>query len=189
MEDKAEGTPRQFPLPRVSKETLREAASFGENELVTARDSNSPLFRHLLSRNLQEFMGGFLVDRILQAEAEKQKKIIPEIKEETIDEYEDTKIKELDSLRKRAGIEQEPTTLAEMLDAYRKIEELQKREGPPPSDSFAKYKTENSELMDYLALDLARTLGEHGYLAPEIAAFQNGAFRTYELIRLQTEKG
>lgn len=188
MEDSAERTAGKPLLPRVSSKTIKEASSFGENELDIARESNSPLFRHLLSRNLQEFMGGFLVDRILRTEAKKQKKVIPELKEETIEEYEDTKIKELDSFAKRAGIAQEPTTLSEVLEAYRKMEDLQKREGFPPSESFAKYKAENSALMDYLALDLMRMLVGNGYSASETAAFQNGAFRTYELIRLQTEK-
>lgn len=180
---------KQPLLPEVSRATITNSSLFNEEDLMRERKSDAPLFRNLRERPVTEFMGTFTVDRLLKAEAAKQKITLPDVQRDTIDEYNAQQEQKVEAFRKKHGLsDKEPSTMDEMLAAYGLTSEAVKEEGLPEFLSWAKYKGENSELMDYLAINVVGILANAGFSPPEIALFQNGAFHTYELYRLQAEK-
>lgn len=159
-----------LPLPVVRKQTIEGALlSFNEQDLQKAKYSGIPLYTWLSQMGNQFFVGGFVCRLALFREAERQGRKLDEITQETLDEFDKVLRDRQEKLSQQAIIN---------------IKEIP----PELTPSFAVWKPENEELMDFLAMDLPRRLWTGGYTPLEIGAVQAGALHTYEISRIQAAK-
>ncbi len=155
-------------LPVVSRTTIDAALhSFTEQNLMNAWGSTLPLFVWLAKHGTAFFYGGAFCRYVLEQTA-KPKKLAP-ITQKTMDEFE----KELKDRQNKllqlkiTDIRQVPVELA---------------------PSFAVWKPENPDLMNFLALNMPGGLAMGGFTPPEIGLAQAGALLTYEISRMQAAK-
>lgn len=174
-------------LPVVSGQTINDALVFTLEDLERASQSDSPTFVYLLGRGNSGFFGGFLVDRLLKAEAFKQKMDISEPSSETIAEYEAMKEIERRQYIEELGLPRELKIPADALRAFQRIQEHEAREGSSEIAAFARYKNENPNLMDFLAFDMLRMLYAF-FNEAEMGSVQAGALTAYEIFRLQAQR-
>ncbi len=170
MENDKDRPTGQLPLPVVKRQTIeRVLPSFNEHDLERAKYSGNPLFTWLSQLGDQFLMGGFVCRLALFREAEGQGRKLEEITQETLDEFDKVLKDRQEKLSQQA------------IDNIKEIP-------PELAPSFAVWKPENGDLMDFFALDLPRRLWAGGYTPLEIGALQAGVLHTYEISRIQATK-
>lgn len=174
MENDKDRSTSQLPLPVVKRQTIEAVLpSFNEHDLERAKYSGIPLYNWLSQFGNQFLMGGFLCRLALYREAEGQGRQLVEVTQETLDEFERVLTDRREKLLQQVRSQQIGT-----------IEEIP----PELAPSFAVWKPENSELIDFLAMDLPKRLAVSDFTPAEIGTIQAGALYTYELSKIQASK-
>lgn len=157
-------------LPVVRRETIEMALnSLTEQMLMNAKQSRFPLFAWLAQHDIAFFYGGAFCRYTLEREALSQSRKLAKVTQKTMAEFEI-------ELKKRQG----KLLQLEITDIRQIPAEI--------APSFAVWKPENPELMDFLALDMPRRLVMGGFTPPEIGSAQAGSLHTYEICRIQAAK-